>query len=140
MKISWSNIVEEAIGGILVLAIWGLLSYLFNLIIKNNNAQIIIWLIPLVIILISVRILGWPTIRKWIAVLGRSILNNLWLVIGLSLLVGVVLGVFWLTNSYWFILLTGVFAIALISMEFWFYRILSSSLSERKAGWHQKQL
>lgn len=97
MKINWSNILEQAIGATISTVFMLLITYIIN--VFTGRAQSSFWPgIGIVIVILLVLWFSLKAFRQFLNAIGRWIVSNWQLVVGLALLLGVLYEVFSLTR------------------------------------------
>jgi len=79
-----------------------LIVYVCNIVKRNAQASSWLWVgLPVLVVIVLVAALTWQAFGRLVSALGRWIINNWQLVVGLPLLAGVAYGASELTNEPW---------------------------------------
>ena len=85
-RINWNNILEQAIGTLFAAAAIGLFGYILNLITGKTKPTIWFWAGLACIVIVVIFGSVWKTMRKIVIALGKWIIQNWKLIMGIVLI------------------------------------------------------
>lgn len=89
LKLNWNNILEVGIGGLLPIAVIALAGYIYDLITLKPQLRTWLWLALGALVVVVVFAWLWKRVAAFLATIGRLMVLNWQLVVGLVLIVAV---------------------------------------------------
>lgn len=135
MRLSWNNIVEQAIGTIIGSAAIALGVYLFGLVTGTNEASLWLWFGLAALVVSTVVAFFWQSLRALLVSTGRWIISHWRLVVGALLLSSVMYLAFRLTRtlSAVFLVLGLVLAAVLLTHSYAAFTFRHSNIAQAEA-------
>jgi hypothetical protein len=127
MKIDWKTAFANAIGAVIAAGFLALIGYIQSVVAGNPQALFWVWIGLVISILFFLLALTWRMLHGFLNVVGRWMIKNWQLVVGLLLLFSVTYNLFILMQSFWSIVFTLGLTLAIVLITRSFFLIKSPS-------------
>ncbi len=125
MKINWNNVIEKIIGGLATTVIIAFVVYIYHIVTGQKQASMWLWVGLIVLVIIILIAPAWKTFQNILKAIGKWIISNWQLIIGITLQIIVAYEIFLLTTTLLAMFLT--LALAFASILLAKYRLNVSS-------------